>query len=86
MLPAYYYGGLLSEPHISCYFFCILYLHKLVTGLKNVAHKWCEEKLELCLSAPICSFHFLYRNTAISGTLVRGKTQKKSFNFCLSAV
>lgn len=61
-------------------FFCVLYLHKLVTGLKNVDHKWCKEKLELCLSASICSSNFRYRNTALSETLVRGKTQGKSYS------
>lgn len=42
---------------------CVLYLNKLVTGLKNVYDKWCEEKLDHCLSAPICPVHFL--STAI---------------------
>lgn len=78
MLPAHYYRGLLSEPHIASYFFLgVLYLNKLVTGLKNVDPKWCEEKLEPCLSAPICSFHSFDRNTAVSETLVGGKTQEK---------
>lgn len=83
MLPAHYYWGLLSEPHISCSLFCVLYLHKLVTGLRNADHKWCEEKLDLCLSASICSFHFLYRSAATSETLVGGKTweEKKATPF-----
>lgn len=36
-------------------------------------------KLELCLSASICSFHFLYRKSEVSETLVGGKTQEKSY-------
>lgn len=42
---------------------CVLYLNKLVTGLKNIYDKWCEERLDGCLSAPICPVHFL--STAI---------------------
>lgn len=58
MLPAHYYGGLLSEPHIARDVFCVLYLNKLVTGLKNVDGKWCEEKLDFGLSASILLFPF----------------------------
>lgn len=39
--------------------FCVLYLNKLVTVLKNVYDKWCEEKLDGGLSAPICPLRFL---------------------------
>lgn len=67
--------------------FCVLYLHKLVTGLKSGHHKWCEENLERCLSASICSFHFLHHNPAVSERLVGGKTQGKKVSIsCLSAV
>lgn len=67
--------------------FCVLYLHKLVTGLKSGHHKWCEENLERCLSASICSFHFMHHNPAVSEHLVRGKTLGKKVSIsCLSAV
>lgn len=84
MPPAYYYGGLLSEPHISCTIFVFIICINWSLVWKNVHHKWCEEKLVLCLSASTCSFHFLYHNTIVSKILAGGKTQEKSYSIPLS--
>lgn len=57
---------------------CVLYLNKLVTGLKNVYDKWCEEKLDGCLSAPICPVHFL--STAIPRRFYSEEKERKKEN------
>lgn len=87
MLSAHYYRGLLSEPHITSYFFCVLYLNKLV----NWFEKRCSQMVRGKTGAlPIC-FNFLFpflltTATTVSETSVCGKTQGEKKSFCLSAV
>lgn len=82
MLPAHYYGSLLSEPHIApaTFFVFFIWINWSLVWKMLMAND-ARKNWILAYLLQFCSFHFLDRYTAMSESLVRG--EEKRFSFCL---